>query len=60
MKTVYKILVVILECPRRNWEHNFKMDLQGIRCEEEDLTNLASDRDQWRAFVNTVKNLRVP
>jgi hypothetical protein len=40
---------------RRRWEDSIKMDLNGMDCIE-----LAQDRDQWRALVNTVMNLRVP
>jgi len=31
-----------------------------IRCEGVDWIHLAQDRDQWRALVNTVVELRVP
>jgi hypothetical protein len=37
----------------------FKMDLKEIGWDCMDLIGLAQDRDQWRALVNTVMNLRV-
>jgi hypothetical protein len=36
------------------------IDLSEIKWCGMDLTDLARDRDQWRALVNTVMNLRVP
>jgi hypothetical protein len=42
------------------WENNIKIDLREIRWGGMDWIDLAQDRDQWRALVNTVKNLRVP
>jgi hypothetical protein len=39
---------------------NIKMDLREIGWDEMDLIDLAQDRVQWRALVNTVMNLRVP
>jgi hypothetical protein len=46
--------------PRRRWLDNIKMDLREIGLDGTDWTDLAQDRDQWRALVNTVMNLRVP
>jgi hypothetical protein len=46
--------------PRRKWEDNIKMDLREIAWGGMDWIDLAQDRDQWRALVNTVINLRVP
>jgi hypothetical protein len=39
---------------------NIKMDLREIGWDGMDWIDLAQDRDQWRAIVNTVMNLRVP
>jgi hypothetical protein len=49
-----------LRGPRRRWVDNIKMDLREIGWDGMDLIELAQDRDQWRALVNTVMNLRVP
>jgi hypothetical protein len=48
------------ERPRRRLEDNIRIDLVEIEWEGVDCTHLAEDRDQWRALVNTVMNLRVP
>jgi hypothetical protein len=37
-----------------------KMYLGEIGLDGRDWIELAQDRDQWRAFVNMVMNLRVP
>jgi hypothetical protein len=39
---------------------NIKMDLREIGWDGVDCIDMAQDRDQWRAHVNTVLNLRVP
>jgi hypothetical protein len=65
-RNAYMILVVKPEGrrplgrQRRRWEDNIKMDLREIGCDGRDWIVLAQDGDQWRAFVNTVMNLRVP
>jgi hypothetical protein len=46
--------------PRRRWEDNIKMGLGEIGIGGTNWIRLAQDRVQWRAFVNTVMNLRVP
>jgi hypothetical protein len=46
--------------PRRRWEDNIQLDLREIGIDGANWTQLAQDRVQWRAFVNTVMNLRVP
>jgi hypothetical protein len=44
--------------PRRRWVDNIKMDLREIGWDGVDWIDLAQDRDQWRALVNTVMNVR--
>jgi hypothetical protein len=39
--------------------NDIKMDLGEIGWDSMDWIDLAQDRDQWRALVNTVMNLRV-
>jgi hypothetical protein len=45
--------------PRHRWEDNIKMDLKEIECGDMDWINLADDRDQRQALVNTIMNLQV-
>jgi hypothetical protein len=44
--------------PRRRWEDNIKMDLEGRGIDGANWIWLAQDRVRWRAFVSTVMNLR--
>jgi hypothetical protein len=46
--------------PRRWWEDNIKMDLREIGWRGMDWIDLAQNREQCRALVNTVMNLWVP
>jgi hypothetical protein len=46
--------------PGHRWEDNIRMDLRDIGWSGMDWIDLAQSRDQWRALVNTVMNLRVP
>jgi hypothetical protein len=63
---VYRVLVGRpeekrpLRRPKRRWEDNIKMDLREIGIDVANWIRLAQDRVQWRAFVITVMNLRVP
>jgi hypothetical protein len=45
--------------PRRRRVDNIKMDLREIEWDGRDWIELAQDRDQWRALLNTAMNLRV-
>jgi hypothetical protein len=42
------------------WVDNIKMDLKEIGWGGMDWIHLNQDRDQQRALVNTVMNIRVP
>jgi hypothetical protein len=64
---VYRILVGRLEGKRplgrprhRLLKDNIKMDLREIGIDGAIWIQLARDRVQWRAYVNTVMNLRIP
>jgi hypothetical protein len=63
---IYRVLVWKPEgkrplgSPRCKWEDNIKLDLREIGIDGENWIRLAQDRVQWRAFVNTVMNLRIP
>jgi hypothetical protein len=45
---------------RCRWEDNMRMDLREIGWDGMDWIDLAQDRDQRRALVNAVMNLRIP
>jgi hypothetical protein len=63
---VYRVLVgkpeesILLGKPKRRWEDNIKIDFQEVGCGGMDWTELAQDRDRWRALVTAIINLRVP
>jgi hypothetical protein len=64
-RNAYRILVGKTEGnrplgrPRCRWVDNIKMDLREIGWGGMNWIDLAQDRDQWRALVNMVINLRV-
>ena len=47
---------------RRKWEDigPIKMYLREVGCDAGYWIDLAQDRDQWRAYVRALMNLRVP
>jgi hypothetical protein len=64
-RNVYKVLMGKPEGkrplgrPRCRWEDGIRMDLREIGWRSVDWIQLAQVRDQLRALVNTVMNLRV-
>jgi hypothetical protein len=66
MKNAHTVLVVKPEVKRplgrhrRRWEDNIRMNPREIGWEGVDWIHGVQDRDQWRAVVNAVMNLRVP
>jgi hypothetical protein len=63
---VYRVLVRRPESrrplgrPRHRWEDNIKLDIREIGIDGANWIQLAQNRVQWWAFVNTVMNRRVP
>jgi hypothetical protein len=64
-----KACIILVEKPegkkplgrtRRRWVDNIKIDLRETGWGGMGWIDLIQDRDQWRALVNTVMNLRVP
>jgi hypothetical protein len=55
-RNAYRILVGKrpLGRPRHRWVGNIKSDLREIGWDGMDWIALAQDRDQWRAFANTL------
>jgi hypothetical protein len=45
---------------RSRWEDKINMDLRETGIYGANWIRLAQDRAQWRAFVSTVMNLRIP
>jgi hypothetical protein len=46
--------------PRCRWEDNIKLELRETGLDGANWIQLAQDRVQWWAFVNTVMKVRVP
>ena len=65
-RNAYRVLVGkpeskrLLGRPRRRSGNNIKMNLREVGCYPRDWISLAEDRDQWRAYVTAVMDLRVP
>jgi hypothetical protein len=51
---------ILLGRPRHRWLDNIKIDLLETGRGGVDWIGLAQNRDNWRAPVNAVMNLRVP
>ena len=45
--------------PRRRWEDNIRMDLEGIGINAGNWDDSARNREYWRALVNAASNLHV-
>jgi hypothetical protein len=46
--------------PRRRWVASIKIDVTEIGWDGMNWIDLAQNRDQWRALMNTLMNLRFP
>jgi hypothetical protein len=65
-RNAYRILMgepegkIPLGRSRCRWVNNSNMDLRETQWDGMDWIDLAQDRHQWRALVNTVMNLQMP
>jgi hypothetical protein len=65
-RNAYRVLVGKPEGKRplgrekSRWVDNTKIGLRGIGWDDMDCTDLAQDRNQWRALVSTMISLWVP
>jgi hypothetical protein len=65
-RSVYRVLLgkpygkSPLESHRHSWKDNIKIALTETEGEGMNWIHLAQDRDQWKAPVTTVMNLRIP
>jgi hypothetical protein len=50
----------LLGRPRRRRVNNIKTDIREIDWDGTDWIDVAQDRDQWSALVNTIMNFQVP
>jgi hypothetical protein len=58
-RNIIFVVMYYLGRPKRRWGDNIKMDLGEVGWDGRDWIELAQDRDQWRALVNTMLNFRV-
>jgi glucose dehydrogenase len=49
-----------LGTPRRRWMDNIKLNIRKTGWGDMNCIDLAQNKDQWRALVNTILKLRVP
>jgi hypothetical protein len=65
MRNLYKVLVrepegkKPLGRTRSRWKYSINLDIMEMGWEGVDWIHLVQERDQWRAVVKTVTNLRV-
>jgi hypothetical protein len=46
--------------PKHRWKDNIKVDPEKMEWDDIDWIDVTEGRNQWRALLNTVMNLRVP
>jgi hypothetical protein len=65
-RNAYRLLMgkpegkTLVGIPRHRWMNNIRMHLGQVGWGDVDWIGLAQDKNRWRAFVNSVLNLRVP